>query len=312
MTQDTTEMTPTIPKMDKARVWFMQIVKREIRAHHHNDPEIEALIREFLGAFDQTLAIAKDPSMILRASEASIANCVQSALRLRLAPGGTPPRAYLVPREGSLSYSIAPAGIRELASRFGQLVKVYRLVEGDEYSVEENGGLTVRYRPALCADRSTRKEIGYLGWVERASDRAQLDYCFMDPMQIAKRRAVSKMSKVWEAWPEEMALKTVLHRLVAEGKIVLTNSSDAEIHHVLDAAMVDVEDAPPVVSGVAALDRVLALPAPVDAPTQDLSETTRQREAAPREGVAETEEERYNRESDERFVREQGQLPLSK
>lgn len=252
----------TLEPLNRDRVWFNMTVRREIRMHRKDDPAVEALLREFMAAFDMTLAVAKDPGMIWRASEASIAGCVQTALRLNLAPGGHPPRAYLVPREGSLSYSIAPAGIRELAARHGQIVQCYRLVEGDEYSVRQSDGLRVTYSPVLCADRSARKEIGYLCWVESAATQRQLYYEFMDPLQIAKRRAVSKTAKVWDAWPEEMALKTVLHRMVATGKITLTTPGDVEVQHILEATLIDTaeEDERPAPRGMAALDRVLARP----------------------------------------------------
>ena len=170
------------------------------------------------------------------------ARAVKTLVDLDLNPVGAVKEVYAFIERGILEIKITPAGFAKLAARAGQIVTFVTVRMGDAFDYyQDEAGLHFLHRPVFTGDtaRSLRPMVAVAVVIRRATDGRLINAVVLDMDQIAKRKAQSKLGVdnkgPWGQWFEEMAKKSVLHRALAEGAIVL----DLGLEHALSVGAGD-------------------------------------------------------------------------
>ncbi len=142
--------------------------------------------------------------------------CVTVAqLNLDLSPALS--HAYLVPFKGNIQLIISSRGYTALLARYGWKIKSYIVNEDDFFKYEVNGfEETIKFKKNLDSEDESLK---YAVALAKSPD-GTLYIEIMNKSQIEKHRKVSSNQKsdnptgVWLDWYDQMALKTVIKKLV--------------------------------------------------------------------------------------------------
>jgi recombination protein RecT len=118
--------------------------------------------------------------------------------------------AYPVPFKGVVTLIIGYQGMIELAYRSGLVRAMSAVVvhEGDEFEVDYGTSPGIHHRKT--ADKGAPLTHVY-AWAQLMT--GGLVFVVLDKDDVKKRRDVAKTTKVWDAWPEEMGMKTALRAL---------------------------------------------------------------------------------------------------
>ena len=194
------EIAPWANAIAKAENKFLEISEKENNGMNWQKEAMFAMQAIKKNDFMQTMA----PDSVFDAvvNVASIGLSLNPATKL----------AYLVPRDGRACLDISYLGLYQLAIDGGEIkhVKAELVYEGDTF--EFNG---VDEKPKHSYDP-------FKDYKDRGKFRGA--YClallndgtykveFMPAVEIFKIKASAKTKKVWDAWFEEMAKKTVIKR----------------------------------------------------------------------------------------------------
>lgn len=111
-------------------------------------------------------------------------------------------------------------GLRKLAMNSGAVsaIGVDVVREKDEFEFMSGSEPKIVHRPHIPGfgneDTDSGSVVGAYAYARLVT--GELVPLFMSSAEIQKRRRVAKTDSIWNAWPEEMAKKTVLRRLLVE------------------------------------------------------------------------------------------------
>lgn len=155
-------------------------------------------------------AIEKNPDSFLSAYMASVS--------LNLMPNTPEGDAYIIPYGTQVQFQTGYKGLIKLARRSGQIktISAELVFKGDTFDVGYGTDRHIIHKPNLDVDRTN-----YAG-VEAAYATAQLtngetQFAVMTKKELKKIQDSAKAKSTdapWHTWPERMALKTVLKRLM--------------------------------------------------------------------------------------------------
>jgi recombination protein RecT len=188
-------------------------------------------------------AIVRDPNL-LSADLASLVNSVRHAAIMGLEPTGIMGEGAIVVYRDSdqggkkiAQFQPMYRGLAKLARNSGQVAAlgVDVVHEKDRFEYRSGSAPEIVHEPFIEGDPGSM--IGAYAYARLAS--GELVPLYMRTAEIFKRRQVSKSwqasgeRSVWGSWPEEMAKKTVLRRLMTEKlpaspRAVLALALDAE------------------------------------------------------------------------------------
>lgn len=191
-----------------------------------------------------------------------------------LSPVGAVRELYLFPQGGQLQVRVSPAGLKKLAHRSGQIVRCAVVREGDrfEYALGPNGPM-LAHQPVPFG---TGQFVGVYCAVYRAVDNALLHVVTMTPGDILVCRSKGRGGSVWSDFPEPMWLKSVLHRALSSGALLLEEGlthalasvplagveGDTDDLPLSDGAVVRAVSAPPAPGRLARQPAAASLPEP--------------------------------------------------
>lgn len=178
-----------------------------------------------------------------RISPEEIGRATLAIVDLDLNPAAAVKEVYVYPERDTLKVAVSPAGLAKLAARSGQVIHVDVVREGDHFIAgqDETGWrFSHQYARSATEPRSERP-IVCVYVVARRPDGQILSVVELDAAEIRARANASRGGKVWERWYAEMAKKSVLHRALAQGAIII----DGGLAHALAANEHDIIDADP-------------------------------------------------------------------
>ncbi len=159
---------------------------------------------------------------LLDADPLSILNSVRDAAQMGLEPAGPMGEGAIVAyREGQgndapkiAQFQPMVKGLRKLALQTPgiSVVNVGVRHERDDFEYEEGSNPFVRHVP-WTQDDDPGAVMGVYAYARLNGETLVL---YMNNAEIQKRKNVARSKKIWDAWPEEMAKKTVLRRLISE------------------------------------------------------------------------------------------------
>lgn len=179
----------------------------------------EKTIARFGITMQQAARSAKRPQAIFECSPESVGNCLAMSVISELPPGGPFPMVWLVPKAGQLQWWVSHRGVKELARREGYDIVDQCVYEGDFYKlIYTQDGPEIRHEPIGPVRNSTTLIRVYC--IIRKGGRV-IAIRDLDRAQIDQRRDVSLMKNEgpWNAWYDEMALKTVIKYAAARGDV---------------------------------------------------------------------------------------------
>jgi phage RecT family recombinase len=158
---------------------------------------------------------------LLDADPLSILNSVRDAAQMGLEPAGPMGDGTIVAYQGVAQFQPMVRGLRKLALQAPgvTVVNVGIRHEKDEFEYREGSDPFIRHVP-WTDDDETGAVMGAYAYARMNGETLVL---YMNNAEIQKRKNVARTKKVWDAWPEEMAKKTVLRRLISE-KLPMTTS----------------------------------------------------------------------------------------
>lgn len=186
-------------KMDESLVKMGSEFKRVLPKHLSTDRFLRIAQSE----------ISKNPKL-LECSQVSFLGSLMLSAQMGLEVGAHLGQSYLVPYKGECTLQLGYKGLLELVRRSNQVssIKVENIFEKDTFSLDPlNNEIT--FRPYLDGDRG--KHYLTVAVALMKDGTKHIDWMTID--QINKRRGVAQTRKVWDAWYERMAEKTVLKSL---------------------------------------------------------------------------------------------------
>lgn len=152
--------------------------------------------------------VRKNPKL-LEANKMTVLSCIMTSAQMGLEIGAHLGHSYLVPYKQECQLIIGYKGMLELVRRSGQVksLKAEAVYTNDEFEMDvfEN---KIIHKPELDGDRGEFR----LAWVKVVLKSGETQIAWMTKEQINKRRGVASTRKVWDAWYEEMAIKTVIKK----------------------------------------------------------------------------------------------------
>lgn len=177
-------------------------------------------------AMVSAIRTARDPSAFLNATDASVADVINTVYETGLHPGGPNPTVYLVPqapRQGAppeLQFRITHRGLTLLGARAGIMVVTVPVGVADEVDVAF--GEVVAHKPDPSTWPASLDDLaGVIVVVRRVQDGVTLGRFWTPRALIERRRKKSRDDSVWREWPVEMAQKTAIKWAFARGMVPL-------------------------------------------------------------------------------------------
>lgn len=164
-------------------------------------------------------AISTNPQLAKCDPGSIFLSCVK-AFSLGLEPNGPLNEGYLVPfwntKKGCNEAQFMPSyrGFISLARRSGQIMDIYAkaVYSNDVFSVEEGTGRKIVHQPNYFEDRGTPK--CYYAVFHMINSGFDFDIMSLGEVEAIRQSSKSKDNGPWETHYEQMALKTVLKRLL--------------------------------------------------------------------------------------------------
>ena len=181
------------------------------------DPEAVAVAARRVGlAFAAAVAAAQRPEDWMRVSRQSVMEAVRASIETDLYPGGAMPVVYLVPRGGTLAWSITHRGVAELCRREGYGLRPVPVHTSAEVEVE--AGLVTHLAESPDAWPTSMDDLrGVMVEVTDPEGRTMRHWC---PQAMIRQRAAAKgAGPVWRSWPVEMAIKAAVLYLARRGAL---------------------------------------------------------------------------------------------
>lgn len=153
------------------------------------------------------MQISKNPE-ILNCSPQSIYQAVVSVAMSGLSLDPNLGLAHLIPRKGVATLVVDYKGMIDAYERYAKIIiQTGAVYDGDEHDEMEGDDGYVRHKRNF--NRTGKEELIYVYSVAKFPDgRKRVD--IFDRLQIQKRKEQAQTAKVWDAWPEEMAIKSLL------------------------------------------------------------------------------------------------------
>ncbi|MCP3681235.1 MAG: recombinase RecT [bacterium] len=168
------------------------------------------------------------------ADKLSLFNAVLEAAELGIEVGSTRGLAHLVMFGNQVKLMLDYKGLIELVGRSDNVVDIRarEVRENDTFDVDYGMEEKLVHKPMLTGDRG--KPMYYYAIIKFKDGTVAFDYMDMD--EIKKARGKSKTQKVWNEWPEEMAKKTIIRRLLKTvpkyiEKVQQAMNKDAEVEY---------------------------------------------------------------------------------
>lgn len=116
--------------------------------------------------------------------------------------------AHLVPRKGTAVLVVDYKGMIDAYERYASIIiQCGAVYEGDTYDYEEGSRGFVKHKRNL--NRTGNEKMIMVYSIARFPDgRERVD--IFDMNQVNKRKSKAATDKVWNEWPEEMAIKTLI------------------------------------------------------------------------------------------------------
>ena len=164
------------------------------------------------------VAVSRTPQL-LQCSQASILRALIDASTLRIVPGGTMGRGFLVPRKnkntGKTEACFDPGwrGLADIARRSGQIVSIDAMIvyKADKFRYTAGTDPVIEHEPNLDADDLGRIIAAYA--VATFKDKTK-------QVEVLRRSDIDRIMAVsaaktgpWDSWFDEMARKSAVRRL---------------------------------------------------------------------------------------------------
>jgi recombination protein RecT len=159
-------------------------------------------------------SVVRNPDL-QRATLESLLDSVRQAATLRLEPTGILGEGYLIKYGNEAQFEPGYRGLMKLARRSAQIdtIDAHVVYDGDEFDIQYGTTPAIVHRPAL-KDRGNY--LGAYAWARLTSGELVIEY-----MPVAEIELVRKVSRngtgdnsPWVKWWDQMAVKTVLKRLM--------------------------------------------------------------------------------------------------
>jgi phage RecT family recombinase len=161
-------------------------------------------------------AIQKTPAL-LSCSVLSILSGIRTAAQYALEVGGPLSDASLIPEQGEARLQIEYRGLRKIALRDPDVIKVDAEVvyEHDVFDLQLGDDPRIHHKPLLDGDRG--KYRGAYGFAKLRS--GEIVPMWLSIAELDKRRDISRSYRAggdspWRSWPAEMYRKTMLAALI--------------------------------------------------------------------------------------------------
>ncbi|MCK5601319.1 recombinase RecT [Candidatus Pacearchaeota archaeon] len=196
--------------MGEIQPWAQAIAKAENKFIEIAEKENNGMVFQKEAMF--AMQLMKKNDFMQKMSPDSVFDAVVNVASIGLSLNPATKLAYLVPRDGRACLDISYLGLYQLAIDGGEIkhVKAELVYEGDTFTfngVDEKPEHS--YDPFMdYKDRGKLRGAYCLAMLTNGTYKVE----FMPAIEIYKVKASAKTRKVWDAWFEEMAKKTVIKR----------------------------------------------------------------------------------------------------
>lgn len=262
MSQDTRVAPRTMNEKDFGAL--VQGIVDHRMANLANTPAGRTAIARVAKAYIAATKASKNPSALYNCDAASIYACMLQSAETGIFPSGVLPGCWLIPKGGQMQWWLSHRGIIELVRRAGYLVHAMTWHEGEEFAYVAGVDQTLRHVPNLDAPRTMETMKGAY-CVVKTTAGVVVGIHVMTKAEILKRKAKAGSTDVWNAWPIEMSLKTVIKGAAARGVLPLDASgqsameADAEYIEAMSARVEQVTPPAKQIASGAAADEIDAL-----------------------------------------------------
>ncbi|MCP4569581.1 MAG: hypothetical protein GY841_18545 [FCB group bacterium] len=174
---------------------------------------------------------------ISECTPASIFQAIVNSLAVGLEPNSATQQAYLVPfrdnRSGTTKAQFMPSyrGLIDLCRRSGEMDVIYAAAvhEKDPFKVTKGTSPSIFHEPELFSERG--KIFGYYAVITYRNGSKDFEVMTMAEIDKVRKTSKSGGSGPWGSWPEEMAKKTVLKRLLKRCPVSTPLANAVELDH---------------------------------------------------------------------------------
>jgi recombination protein RecT len=176
--------------------------------------------------YTQVMLMMRNNPVLAKCDAQSVFTAMMACVHLDLMPNTPEGYAYIIPYGQQAQFQLGYKGLCELAYRSGVIkyINAELVFPQDSFEVELGTERTMTHKPNYAVDRTDYNKCNFVYATAKLSN-GETVFEVMNKQDVERTRKTSKagMSGPWKDWPDQMAKKTVVKRLL---KLLPSSNAD--------------------------------------------------------------------------------------